>query len=275
MIRKLKLFVVNCISIFGLVKLSFLVERILKKDNYIKVINLHSTEKIYFTNFLKSYKNIIKYFDIITPNLFISFLNGEFKPNRRSLLFTFDDGLESNYFFYTEILMKLKINAIYFLPLNLLGKLTSIENSIIPYGKKIMNKMQCLDLQSFGNFIGSHTLNHCRFTINIDNKKITSELIDSAKILKNDFSISEFAFAWVGGEINTYNRYANKVIKTIYNFSFNTIPTKTYYGNNRFNIGRTNIEIAMDYNEILFRLSILNELRYLIKKLYYIILLNE
>ena len=146
----------------------------LRNKNNLRILVYHHVEKKNFKRLYNQLKDLKKDWNFITPKQFEDHLNKKYILKGQNLLVTFDDGFKSNFFVEKEILNKLNIKAIFFVPSDFI-RLNSYQTSqkfindnildhIKPKDFKKLKNMSVHDLKTLirkGHEIGSHTTNAC------------------------------------------------------------------------------------------------------------------
>ena len=87
-----------------------------QENNSIRILVYHHIENENFSKFENQIKILKKEWNFITPNEFENHIKGTKKLSGKNLLLTFDDGFKSNFIVANEILKKLDIKGIFFVP---------------------------------------------------------------------------------------------------------------------------------------------------------------
>ena len=219
-----------------------------------------------------------KNWKFITPKQFENHLNKKKILKGRNLLVTFDDGFKSNFIVEKEILDKLGIKAIFFVPSDFI-KLNSykksqkfINNNILDHIKpkdfKKLKNMTVHDLKILlkkGHEIGCHTKTHANLGQINDITKLKKEIIKSAKILKNLLkkNVKHFAFSY--GNYKSMNEKSLKIAFQKYDHIYSCLR-----GNNFYNYCNTLIKrdtVYLDSSDDLLKifLSGFVDLKYLLQ----------
>ncbi len=263
--EKIILFFLNILNLFG-------------ERNVIRILVYHHVEKRDFKKLNNQLKNLKKNWKFITPKQFENHLNKKKILKGRNLLVTFDDGFKSNFFVEKEILNKLGIKAIFFVPSDFI-KLNSykksqkfINNNILDHIKpkdfKKLKNMTVHDLKILlkkGHEIGCHTKTHANLGQINDITKLKKEIIKSAKILKNLLkkNVKHFAFSY--GNYKSMNEKSLKIAFQKYDHIYSCLR-----GNNFYNYGNTLIKrdtVYLDSSDDLLKifLSGFVDLKYLLQ----------
>ena len=263
--EKIILLFLNILNLFG-------------ERNVIRILVYHHVEKRDFKKLNNQLKNLKKNWKFITPKQFENHLNKKKILKGRNLLVTFDDGFKSNFFVEKEILNKLGIKAIFFVPSDFI-KLNSykksqkfINNNILDHIKpkdfKKLKNMTVHDLKILlkkGHEIGCHTKTHANLGQINDITKLKKEIIKSAKILKNLLkkNVKHFAFSY--GNYKSMNEKSLKIAFQKYDHIYSCLR-----GNNFYNYGNTLIKrdtVYLDSSDDLLKifLSGFVDLKYLLQ----------
>ena len=221
--------------------------KFLHNKNNLRILVFHNINKEDYKMFYNYLLSLKKEWNFITPYQFENHINNKKKLKGKNLLITFDDGFKSNYHVEKEILSKLKIKCIFFVPTEFI-KLKSLKKSKEFIGKNILDNyisnknqdknMTVNNLKSLldkGHMIGSHTKTHANLGSIFDNKILKKEIINSAQYLEKilNIKIKHFAF--------TYGNYASVSYKSLklalpqYDFLYSCLR-----GNN-FRVGKNEI----------------------------------
>jgi len=263
--EKIILFFLNILNLFG-------------ERNVIRILVYHHVEKKDFKKLNNQLKNLKKNWKFITPKQFENHLNKKKILKGRNLLVTFDDGFKSNFIVEKEILDKLGIKAIFFVPSDFI-KLNSykksqkfINNNILDHIKpkdfKKLKNMTVHDLKILlkkGHEIGCHTKTHANLGQINDITKLKKEIIKSAKILKNLLkkNVKHFAFSY--GNYKSMNEKSLKIAFQKYDHIYSCLR-----GNNFYNYCNTLIKrdtVYLDSSDDLLKifLSGFVDLKYLLQ----------
>ena len=221
--------------------------KFLHNKNNLRILVFHNINKEDYKMFYNYLLSLKKEWNFITPYQFENHINNKKKLKGKNLLITFDDGFKSNFHVEKEILSKLKIKCIFFVPTEFI-KLKSLKKSKEFIGKNILDNyisnknqdknMTVNNLKSLldkGHIIGSHTKTHANLGSIFDNKILKKEIIHSAQYLEKilNIKIKHFAF--------TYGNYASVSYKSLklalpqYDFLYSCLR-----GNN-FRVGKNEI----------------------------------
>lgn len=139
--------------------------------------------------------------------------NSEKLFNKKSVLITFDDGLEDNFTVAAPILKKYNIPAIFFIPTDFIGK------------EFIKKEFNCMDWDQIKELaknplfeIGSHGLSHKKFT-KLSNEEIKIEAEKSKEVLEKELEITVKSFAF------PFGRYDKEMLKIFKNAGYSFILT--------------------------------------------------
>lgn len=236
-------------------------------NNFIRVVNLHSVPLETAKTFEEQLQFFQKHYDSVTIKDLKRFVGnkGKWHKSKPGLIISFDDGLYNNYSVAKGLLEKYGFVGWFFVApgfcdtppkeqseyseKNSITKATQLED-----GRLSLNWDEVKDL-SKNHVIGCHTYNHCRFYKDLSLEKMALEIIKSKQILEDKLGSEIESFCWVGGETNTYNEDAMKLIlKGGYKFCFTTIPLAITSTTNTFLLGRSNIESNWPLEIVKFQL---------------------
>ncbi|MDO5046702.1 polysaccharide deacetylase family protein, partial [Campylobacter sp.] len=204
-------------------------------------------------------------FHFITYSEFKDILFERKKPQKKSILLTFDDGYFDNYKFAFPILKELNIPAVCFLVTDNIGKFkrenfdfTPKPHLEIDYKKDLehfLNLDEIYEMKDSGIFeFDSHTATHfpCKSS---DEVRIKDELDRSYNKIREIFpDKKEFGFCWPKGH---FNDTAMKVMKeSKYDFAFSVIDGGYCVGDDKFKIRRIDISNnSKNDSEYIFRIK--------------------
>jgi peptidoglycan/xylan/chitin deacetylase (PgdA/CDA1 family) len=197
------------------------------KNKKLRIVNLHHIPEIYFKKLKKNILLLSKDFDILDPASFFDIVIKKRAIQRDSILFTFDDGYNSQLNFAKQVLDTYNIKAIFFIVPNF-AKIKDKNESFsflqnnIKY--KLYNKRPDISLSNMkwddikylhqkGHVIGAHSLNHLNLTKIENQKKLEEEILsdrDAISIKIGSNKIINFAYPF--GDIKSINSDVFKII---------------------------------------------------------------
>ena len=223
------------------------------KNNYVRIINYHNTEKENLELFERQLAYYEKKFSIIDFDQLKLFLDDKLcfreKPG---MLITFDDGYVCQYEWALDVLKKHDIKSIFFI-------------SSEKYGETDPNYIRHDKLKEIcdcGHTIGDHTSSHYRFTDKDTLEKLNHEIIDSKVVLQEITGQEIDSFCYVGGEVPVYTEDSFKIIKNNYEYCFTTLTRICTRKTNKHLIHRTNIESYWNMNMVKLNVSGIWDLYY-------------
>ena len=264
------------IRIFEKIILVFLnIFNLFRSKNIIRILVYHHVEKKDFKKLSKQLKNLKKNWNFISPKQFENHLNKKDILKGRNLLVTFDDGFKSNFFVEKEVLDRLKIKAIFFVPSDFI-KFNSIKKSqkflnnnildhIKPKDFKKLRNMTINDLRILlkkGHEIGCHTKTHANLGQINDISKLKEEIIKSSKILKNVLkkNIKHFAFSY--GNYKSMNYKSLKIAFQNYEYIYSCLRGNNFYNYNKNLIKRDTVYLDSSNDLLKIFLSGFVDLKY-------------
>lgn len=197
------------------------------KNKKLRIINLHHIPEIYFKKLKKNILLLSKDFDILDPSSFFDIVIKKRPIQRDSILFTFDDGYNSQLNFAKQVLDTFNIKAIFFIVPNFAKikdknvSFSFLQNNI---KYKLYNKRPDISLSNMkwddikylhqkGHVIGAHSLNHLNLTKIENQKKLEEEILsdrDAISIKIGSNKIINFAYPF--GDIKSINSDVFKII---------------------------------------------------------------
>ena len=204
-------------------------------------------------------------YTFITPDNFVSYLNGDYYPKENQLLLTFDDGYYSNYIVAKDILKSRNIKAIFFLSTGFIDLIEKNEiknyihknffNKQLPPDLDIdemtpMNWDNILELIELGHTIGAHTINHVNLSSLVDNDQLEEEIILAGEQIEERIGIRVDHFAFPFGNIGSMNAQAMRIATKKYKYIYSGIRGKNDTNTNHWAIRRDAINILdeVQYN---------------------------
>jgi peptidoglycan/xylan/chitin deacetylase (PgdA/CDA1 family) len=229
-IKNLEKIILNLIDFF----------KFLQNKNNLRSLVFHNIEKNDYKIFYDYLLSLKKEWTFITPNQLENHLKNKKKIKGKKLLITFDDGFKSNFNIEKEILNKLKIKCIFFVPTEFI-KLRSLKKSKMFIGKNILDNyiskknnhrnMTSSNLKSLldkGHTIGSHTKTHANLGSIIDNDNLKDEIINSAKYLEKILNTKIKHFAFTYGNYDSMSYQSLKLALPQYDFIYSCLRGNNY-----------------------------------------------
>ena len=235
----------------------------------------HHIEKKDFNKFTNHLKILKKKWKFITPVQFENHICGKKKLKGKNLLLTFDDGFKSNYTVEKNILRKLNIKSIFFVPSDFIKFKSSkkskkfiheniLDNEFDIYKNKLSN-MTIQNLKSLlksGNLIGCHTKTHANLG-KINNRfKLKNEILQSSKYLESLLRVKINHFAFTYGNYDSMSNESLKMTFSKYKFVYSCLRGNNFFNKRKSIIKRDTIYLdsSNDLSEIF--LSGLIDLKY-------------
>jgi peptidoglycan/xylan/chitin deacetylase (PgdA/CDA1 family) len=197
-------------------------------------------------------------FTLISADTFFALWDRTRTPpnwSKPAVLFTFDDGRESNYLVAAPMLESMGARGLFFVVPEFIG-LTSQKARDFYYSKidprglapsespeqwTPMNPAQLTDLTRRGHSIGNHTLSHVSLA-RLSPSDLEHQIVTSAAKISSWIQKSVEAFAWPYSW-NAINREAWDLIRKTHRFCFSPCPGTTNYSKDSPHlIWRTEIE---------------------------------
>ena len=227
--EKLILFFLKIINIF-------------KKKNSIRILVYHHIKKENIQKFENQILMLKKEWNFITPDEFENHILEKKKLIGKNLLLTFDDGFKSNFFVAKEVLEKLSIKAIFFVPSDFVQ--IKFQDEAISFAKKnILDETTSDDLNNIDNLslydlkqlierghkIGCHTKTHAHLGSINDEENLKIEIKESMENLEKllNKKIKHFAFTY--GNYKSMNFNSLKIAFLNYNFIYSCLRGNNFY----------------------------------------------
>lgn len=249
----------------------------------IRAVAYHNVDNAMIPSFRRQLAHYRRWYDNVREDDLLSFFSGAAsektddgsdKPrSRQGIIITFDDGLLSHYTVAAPLLEEHGFRGWFFIPAAM-PRLSAEEQRkfcldnrlLIPEGQggRIgMNIEEIIDLESRGHVIGCHTMNHRRFDGHVDRGVAEKEIREAKNALVSLTGKPVKSFAWVGGEPETYNAVAQRVIENEnFSFSFTTLSEKIGMKSDPLFLHRTVLDADMAYPVFRVKLSGLSDIRH-------------
>jgi peptidoglycan/xylan/chitin deacetylase (PgdA/CDA1 family) len=205
-------------------------------NSHAVVVAMHETPASFAGQLRDQIEWASRHFTLATPDSFSALwgpTSASHAPSKPLLLFTFDDGRESNYTVAAPLLEEFGGRGIFFV-VPAFAETAGTENSFAFYRSRIhpdcdpsaeasqdwkpMNPAQIADLAARGHSIGNHTLTHERL-INLSAADLQKEIGESSRKLTSWTGKPVDAFAWTFGW-DAIDRNALQVIQRYHRFCF-------------------------------------------------------
>lgn len=193
------------------------------------------------------------------------------REEKPGLIISFDDGLAQHYHTAAPLLEEYGFRGWFFVPAAL--SLMTPENQkafcyahdlLLPNSPETrigMNREELLDLKRRGHVIGCHTMNHRRFSGEVDAKLLDNEVKMAQDTFASILGSPPRSFAWVGGEPETYNPYIQENLEQEgFTYSFTTMSKKIKSNSNPLMLHRTVLNADMPYLLFLAKIEGLSDL---------------
>ena len=170
----------------------------------------------------------------ISPEQFVSIINGEETIQKNSLLLTFDDGFSSNRRIAEKILNPRGIQALFFV----VSELVAIEDpeearqfiarQIQPGASKeklpnYVGNMKWADLEALleqGHTIGAHSRTHARLSEIKSSSSLIDEIVSSADRLGSRLGVDIEHFAYPFGDLDSFSIQAIKLAQRRFRYVY-------------------------------------------------------
>lgn len=237
----------------------------------VQVVEMHETLRRDADRFRCQLEWVAERFTLITPETFFGLWDRtRIAPtwSKPGVLFTFDDGRESNYAVAAPLLESMGARGLFFVVPEFVGLTardardfyySKIDNRGLPSSEEPeqwtpMNSAQLADLARRGHAIGNHTLSHAQL-IGLSPAELERQIGDSAATISYWIQKSVEAFAWPYAW-NAIDRGAWDAIRKTHHFCFSPCPgTADYSRDSPHLIWRTEIESYYSTSEYRFMYS--------------------
>ena len=185
-----------------------------RRTQIVRVVNLHATPAKYADAFRRQVEWVCKHFWLIDlqtlSNLWKSPDSVIELSERPSAVFTFDDGLESNYYVAAPILESVGARGVFFVVPQFVqctdnGAKQFFYSRISPRAVqhedmshevwKPMTPEQIADLAARGHAVGNHTFSHARLST-LTTSQLHREIVESSRIISSWTGKPVDAFGW-------------------------------------------------------------------------------
>jgi peptidoglycan/xylan/chitin deacetylase (PgdA/CDA1 family) len=227
-------------------------------DSIVLVAETHETLQRDADRLRRQLEWVADRFTLISPDTFFGLWDPtRTRPNwsKPPLLFTFDDGRESNYTVAAPMLESMGTRGLFFVVPEFVGLTaqrardfyySSIDNRGFEQSKSVeqwtpMNPDQLADLTRRGHSIGNHTMSHLSLA-SLSGSDLEREIAASAARISSWTRKSVDAFAWPYSW-DAISREAWELIRKTHRFCFSPCPGMTNYSKDSPHlIWRTEIE---------------------------------
>lgn len=232
-------FVIRATTLTRLDELAFFLQTKLNGKHYGLIVGMHETPPSLEAKFREQLAWVSRRFTITDLESFASIWDphsGWATASKPPILFTFDDGRESNYTVAAPVLESFGGRGVFFVvpqfaqcPLD--GALAFYRKKINPDSRpgdetwedwKPMNPGQIADLAARGHAIGNHTLSHERLA-GLAPVELERQIGDSARLIRSWTGKAVDAFAWTFGW-DAIGTDAFKLIQRYHRFCFAPCP---------------------------------------------------
>ncbi|MHC9543687.1 MAG: polysaccharide deacetylase family protein [Vulcanimicrobiota bacterium] len=247
---------------------------------HIKAVGYHSVAPLDVSNFRRQMDLYMKHYSPASlDDLNNLLVHGHWQKAMPGIIISFDDGLSNNYSVVAPVLEEYGMRGLFFIPSDFINQSPADQKTyadehriIIPddytgNGRLALTWDEIADLAKRGHMLGSHTHSHCRFYSSVPQEQMQVEMSESKRLLEESLKQRIDAFAWVGGETETYNSIASYwIAKAGYTVSFTTIPIPITPKTNPFLLGRMNVEADWPLSIVRFQLCGAMDLLYTLKR---------
>lgn len=269
-------------------RLALLANRLRLGANHVLVVNLHDTPLPEAPALEAQMRLLQRHFDFAPPRDALRILEpGAPRRTRPAILFTFDDGLRSNYDCAAPLLEKLGTRGVFLVPNEFVSEPTAAPlereyaratdrsilvrpGSLDPADPRCsMTWEQVRDLHARGHVIGCHTETHCRLGPDKDAAVLRREVPGAKRRLEEKLGAPVDVFCWVGGETENYSRTAAAEIrKAGFRYSLMSCLQPVTPTTDPLAIQRVNFESNWPMRDFFFAFSLFQQIRYRRKSAY-------
>jgi peptidoglycan/xylan/chitin deacetylase (PgdA/CDA1 family) len=237
--------VLNCVSNLRIDELVLAMHSTDAANSKIVVVEMHETLASNADQFRAQFDWVTKHFTIITPELFAKALESKSRTwtgSKPAVLFTFDDGRESNYRIAAPVLESYGARGIFFVVPKFIGLTGDAakdfyysridirgETELPPqsdFGEGMiwqpMTPEQLGDLARRGHWVGAHTLSHRRL-LGLSAPELRCEINESARQISLWTGKPVDAFAWAYSW-DAIDRASWEAVRQVHRFCFSPCP---------------------------------------------------
>lgn len=161
------------------------------------------------------------------------------------LSFTFDDGFEECYSVIAPILEKFDTRGTFFINSNYISSNLEYQEQfhkrVKTFTKKPMTWDQIVDLHNRGHIIGSHSLDHKKFSA-LQDDEIQFQIKKNKEIIERKVNIDCDFFSWTYGQLRHFPPNALEITKKFHKYIFSDTNYQYYFSYNSNVINRRHIE---------------------------------
>ena len=233
-------------------------QQALRRRPLVQVVEMHETLPRDADRLRRQLEWVARRFTLITPSTFFELWDRSFplpQWQKPAVLFTFDDGRETNYTVAAPLLEAMGTRGLFFVVPDFIGlvaeqardfyysriDIRGTAPSDSPEQWNPMNPEQLADLSRRGHSIGNHTLSHANLS-HLSRADLERQIVASAVKIASWTHKNVDAFAWPYAW-NAISRAAWEMIRETHRFCFSPCPGSTQYSaDSPHLIWRTEIE---------------------------------
>ena len=242
---------------------------------FIRAVAYHHTVPSMAASLRRQLKYFQRHYRCIVEEDLAAFFAEASAPASRGekpgLIISFDDGLSQHYHTAAPLLEEYGFRGWFFVPAALPLMPTESQKAfcdahdlLLPNSSETrigINREELLNLKRRGHVIGCHTMNHRRFSGEVDAKLLDSEVKVAQDTFASLFGSPPRSFAWVGGEPETYNPFIQENLEQEgFTYSFTTMSKKIKRNSNPLMLHRTVLNADMPYLFFLAKIEGLSDL---------------
>jgi peptidoglycan/xylan/chitin deacetylase (PgdA/CDA1 family) len=243
-------------KIYCLTGLSFLEKFCTKfQAPYILAVNYHSTPEETVDNFEQQIRWFSDNYENVNHEKLASFLEGKWTSKRPGLMIHFDDGILNNATIAAPLLQKYGFTGWFQVITDYLDNPAVTDYST-------MSWEQAKDLMQNGHEVCSHSCTHKRLNSKLTDIEIEHEVIGSYRRFAEKMGIPPFAFCYPGGEMDSYDSRAVRMVKQYYKYAFPTYSGLITSETSPYALPRCHIESGWAKEDIILSTGYLWRLKY-------------
>lgn len=250
-----------------------------RAKGYVRVLNYHHVPIDELDHFEEQIDYLAREFAFADLAHLNGVLDGTIQVSTPSILFTFDDGLESHATHVADLLTRKGIQGVFFVPTAApdvpkeLQRQWAVDHQVaradenFVVNDRVFASWDSWKKVSDKHVVACHTHDHLRFEASVSGAVVAQQLTSSFSKLEEHLNIDTHQFCWVGGEKTSYSPQAVAAIReSAATLSFTTCSLPVTKCTDPLRIERTNIESFFSINRVKLSVCGIVDARYSIKR---------
>lgn len=244
-------------NLYKLLQCAAIENKILNRNKkYIIAVNYHSVPIETVANFECQVRAFYNTYENVNRSKLGSFLSGDWPYEKPGIMLHFDDGLCEHYEVVAPILDRYDFTGWYHIITD------NVDRHRAMHEKDPLTWEQIINLARRGHEICSHTCTHKRLNEKLSDEEIRYELCHSYERISHELGSEPIGFCYPGGEIESYDIRAIKLIKLIYKYAFPSYTKKINHNVSPYAINRSNIESSWPLSAVSLSIGFLWQLKH-------------